>query len=59
MKQSIESLERQGVKYEIFDRVRVEPNDKSWRDAIDFSRKNDFSHCELKRTEMSAEGPTD
>lgn len=28
MKQSIESLDKAGVKYEIFDRVRVEPNDK-------------------------------
>ncbi|PWN45327.1 putative alcohol dehydrogenase [Ceraceosorus guamensis] len=44
MKQSIEALEREGVKYEIFDRVRVEPNDKSWADAISFARANDFSH---------------
>lgn len=28
MRQSIEGLEAQGIKYEIFDRVRVEPNDK-------------------------------
>ncbi|UZJ57391.1 hypothetical protein CBS101457_006711 [Exobasidium rhododendri] len=44
MKQSIEGLEAQGVKYEIFDRVRVEPNDKSWADAMSFARQNDFSH---------------
>lgn len=28
MRQSIEGLEAQGLKYEIFDRVRVEPNDQ-------------------------------
>lgn len=28
MKQSIEGLERAGIKYEIYDRVRVEPNDE-------------------------------
>lgn len=28
MKQSIEGLEAGGIKYEIFDRVRVEPNDE-------------------------------
>ncbi|SNX85409.1 probable alcohol dehydrogenase [Melanopsichium pennsylvanicum] len=44
MKQSIAGLEAAGVKYEIFDNVRVEPNEKSWQEAIDFARKNDFSH---------------
>ncbi len=44
MRQTIEALEREGVQYEIFDRVRVEPNDESWADAISFARKNDFSH---------------
>ncbi|KAJ1021983.1 hypothetical protein NDA18_005220 [Ustilago nuda] len=44
MKQSIVGLEAAGIKYEIFDRVRVEPNEKSWQDAIGFARKNDFSH---------------
>jgi hydroxyacid-oxoacid transhydrogenase len=28
MRQSIEGLEAQGIKYEIYDKVRVEPNDK-------------------------------
>lgn len=28
MRQSIEGLEAQGIKYEVFDRVRVEPNDE-------------------------------
>ena len=55
MKQAIDSLEREGVKYEIFDRVRVEPNDQSWADAIGFARKNDFSHCESGATFPSRE----
>lgn len=45
MKQTIESLEAANVPYEVYDRVRVEPNDISWADTIDFARKNDFSHC--------------
>lgn len=44
MKQAIQSLESQGLNYEIFDKVRVEPNDLSWKEAIDFSRKQNFSH---------------
>lgn len=42
MKQAVAALEMAGVKFEIFDRTRVEPNDKSWTDAIDFARKNQF-----------------
>lgn len=42
MKQSIAALELAGVDYEVFDRTRVEPNDKSWADAISFARKNQF-----------------
>ncbi|CAO1633519.1 unnamed protein product [Parajaminaea phylloscopi] len=42
MKQVIASLETAGLQYEVFDRTRVEPTDKSWADAIDFARKNDF-----------------
>ncbi|KDN46820.1 putative alcohol dehydrogenase [Tilletiaria anomala UBC 951] len=44
MKQAIESLERAAVRYEIYDKVRVEPNDLSWYEAIDYARKEDFSH---------------
>lgn len=44
MKQSIEGLEKAGVKYEIFDKVRVEPNEESWQEAIKFARAQDFSH---------------
>lgn len=45
MKQATESLDAAGVPYEVYDRVRVEPNDASWADAIEFARKHDFSHC--------------
>ncbi|PWN48123.1 putative alcohol dehydrogenase [Violaceomyces palustris] len=44
MRQTIQGLESAGVKYEIFDKVRVEPNDKSWAEAIAFARAQDFSH---------------
>ncbi|SPO46222.1 probable alcohol dehydrogenase [Moesziomyces antarcticus] len=44
MKQSIEGLEKAGVKYEVYDRCRVEPNEESWSDAIKFARDQDFSH---------------
>lgn len=42
--QTIKSLEKHGVAYEIFDRVAVEPTDKSWQEAIDWSRERDISH---------------
>ncbi|KAK0556553.1 hypothetical protein OC861_007069, partial [Tilletia horrida] len=42
--QAVDSLDQQGVQYEIFDKVRVEPNDLSWQAAIEFARANDFSH---------------
>ena len=38
MKQVIEGLEREGVTYEIFDKVRVEPKDHSIKEAIDFAK---------------------
>ena len=44
MKQSIQGLDKAGVKYEIFDKVRVEPNEESWQEAIKFAREQDFSH---------------
>ncbi|KAM0751574.1 putative alcohol dehydrogenase [Meredithblackwellia eburnea MCA 4105] len=44
MKMAIESLEQAGVKYEVFDRTRVEPNQSSWEDAISFAKEHDFSH---------------
>ncbi|GAA5922051.1 hypothetical protein JCM1841_003134 [Sporobolomyces salmonicolor] len=44
MQMALESLEANGVPYEVYDRTRVEPNQDSWEDAITFARKNDFSH---------------
>jgi len=44
MKQVLQSLDSQSLKYSVFDKVRVEPNDLSWKEAIDFARKEDFSH---------------
>lgn len=38
MKQVIQGLEKEGVRYEIFDKVRVEPKDSSIREAIDFAK---------------------
>lgn len=39
-----ESLEENGVPYEIYDKCRVEPNLDSWNDAISFAKQHDFSH---------------
>ena len=44
MTQTVQGLEKAGVPFEIFDRVRVEPNEESWQDAIKFARERDFSH---------------
>ncbi|GAA6033319.1 hypothetical protein JCM8097_006690 [Rhodosporidiobolus ruineniae] len=44
MKQALESLEDNGIKYEVFDRTRVEPNEESWKEAIAFAQEHDFSH---------------
>jgi len=44
MQQTIDALDHEGVSYEIYDKVRVEPNDLSWKQAIDFARAHDFSH---------------
>jgi hydroxyacid-oxoacid transhydrogenase len=42
MKQAIAALDTAGVKYEIYDRTRVEPTDVSFGEAIDFARKQQF-----------------
>jgi hydroxyacid-oxoacid transhydrogenase len=38
----LESLERQRVQFELFDRVHVEPTDVSLQEAISFARQNRF-----------------
>ncbi|KAK4699696.1 hydroxyacid-oxoacid transhydrogenase, partial [Phenoliferia sp. Uapishka_3] len=44
MQMAIESLELAGVPYEIYDKTRVEPNQTSWTEAINFAKQHDFSH---------------
>ncbi len=38
----VESLESAGIEYSVFDRVRVEPNDASFADAIAFATAGEF-----------------
>jgi len=38
----VDSLERSGIPYAIYDRVRVEPSDESFLDAIAFARERPF-----------------
>lgn len=42
VKEAIESLESNGVKYELYDKVRIEPTDTSFKDAIDFAKHGQF-----------------
>jgi len=37
-----ESLEHHGVPFAVYDRVRVEPSDASFRDAIEFARASEY-----------------
>ncbi|XP_061180260.1 hydroxyacid-oxoacid transhydrogenase, mitochondrial-like [Saccostrea echinata] len=37
-----EALEDVGLKYSVYDKCRVEPSDKSFKDAIDFATKGNF-----------------
>lgn len=39
---ALESLEANGVNYALYDRVRVEPNDESFVNAIEFARQCEF-----------------
>jgi hydroxyacid-oxoacid transhydrogenase len=38
----LESLSRERISFELFDRVRVEPTDESFREAIEFARREPF-----------------
>ena len=38
----LQSLERKNIKYEIFDQIRVEPTDTSFKKAIDFACRANF-----------------
>ncbi|KIJ57033.1 hypothetical protein M422DRAFT_40580 [Sphaerobolus stellatus SS14] len=45
MRTVIHSLESQGnVPYDVYENVSVEPTEASWRDAIAWARKGDYSH---------------
>jgi hydroxyacid-oxoacid transhydrogenase len=39
---ALDSLDRQGIRYRLYDRVRVEPTDESFLDAIAFARESEF-----------------
>jgi len=41
MQTVVDSLERSGIRYTIYDRVRVEPTDESFYDAIAFARQGE------------------
>ena len=38
----LESLERNHIRFSVYDRVRVEPTDESFHDAIAFARQSDY-----------------
>lgn len=40
MRVAIEALESEGIQYEIYDKVHVEPKDYSVKDAIEFGKKH-------------------
>uniref|UniRef100_A0A8C5H5Y0 Hydroxyacid-oxoacid transhydrogenase, mitochondrial n=1 Tax=Gouania willdenowi TaxID=441366 RepID=A0A8C5H5Y0_GOUWI len=42
MKAVLESLAKNGVKYKVYDNVRVEPTDSSFKDAISFAKSGSF-----------------
>lgn len=42
VKEAIESLETNKIKYELFDKVRIEPTDSSFKAAIDFAKQGNF-----------------
>ncbi|XP_047223065.1 hydroxyacid-oxoacid transhydrogenase, mitochondrial isoform X2 [Girardinichthys multiradiatus] len=42
MKAVLESLVKNGVRFKVFDNIRVEPTDSSFKDAIAFAKKNSF-----------------
>ncbi|XP_045779561.1 probable hydroxyacid-oxoacid transhydrogenase, mitochondrial isoform X2 [Maniola jurtina] len=42
MKAVLDSLMRNGVNYKVYDRVKVEPTDSSFKDAIQFAKEGQF-----------------
>ena len=42
---TIQALEAEtDLPFEVYDKVSIEPTEDSWRDAIAWARKHDFSH---------------
>jgi len=44
VQRAVESLQLANVPFELYTNVSVEPTDESWRDAIAWARKHNFSH---------------
>ena len=42
VKTAIDSLSKYGVHFKIYDRVRVEPNEESVQDSINFAKRENF-----------------
>ncbi|XP_028032674.1 probable hydroxyacid-oxoacid transhydrogenase, mitochondrial isoform X2 [Bombyx mandarina] len=42
MKAVLDSLTRNGINYKVYDKVRVEPTDSSFKDAIHFAKEGNF-----------------
>ncbi|XP_046581505.1 hydroxyacid-oxoacid transhydrogenase, mitochondrial-like isoform X1 [Haliotis rubra] len=42
VKMTLESLNREGIPYKVYDKCRVEPTDESFKDAIRFAKEGDF-----------------
>ncbi|XP_075970313.1 type III alcohol dehydrogenase [Anticarsia gemmatalis] len=42
LKTTLDSLTKTGVNYKVYDKVRVEPTDTSFKEAIAFAKANDF-----------------
>jgi len=41
-KTALDSLHKSNINYDVFDRVRIEPTDSSFNDAIDFAKAGEF-----------------
>ncbi|KAL3891292.1 hypothetical protein ACJMK2_003554 [Sinanodonta woodiana] len=39
---TVESIRKQNINYKVYDRVRVEPTDESFKEAIDFAKEEGF-----------------
>jgi hydroxyacid-oxoacid transhydrogenase len=44
MQTARESLDANSIDYVVFDKCRVEPNQESWQEGIQFAKDHDISH---------------